>query len=80
MIELSTVVIAVLAGLFYRWVVNRQNKNVPDKCEGPQDHSSMPEMKYVQPLEAMEFDASKFLAQPGTGAQIGVFGENVRTV
>lgn len=79
MIDISTVVLAVLAGLFYRWVVSKQMVNVPDKCQGPQDHSDMPEMKYIPAMEATEYNASKFLQLPGSGYQVGAFGETVKT-
>jgi hypothetical protein len=77
MISVSTVVVAVFAALAYRYMVNRQKKTTPDALTGPQDHDPMPEMKYVQPLEINEFNASKFVVTPGTGIQIGAFSQTV---
>lgn len=76
MLDISTIVVAVLAALVYRWAVNNQKKNTPDQTVGAEDHSAMPEMNYVQPLEISEFNASKFLQRPGTGLQVGAFSEN----
>ena len=75
MIEVSTVVIAILCGLAYRYMVNMAQQMYPDAAVGPQDHSSMPETKFIQPLEAREYDAAVFVARPGTENQVGAFGQ-----
>ena len=75
MIELSTVVIAVLCGLAYRYIVYKQQEVYPNMAVGPQDHNPMPETKFIQPLEAKEYNASVFQMEPGSGVQMGAFGQ-----
>ena len=77
MIDLMTVALVLAAALGYRWIVNRQNKLAPDSVTGPDEHSSMPEMDFLQPLEACEYNASKFLTNAGTGYHEGAFNRDV---
>jgi hypothetical protein len=77
MIDVMTVVLVLVAALGYRWIVNRQNRLAPDSVTGPDEHSSMPEMDYVQPLEACEYNASKFVVNAGTGYHQGAFNTDV---
>lgn len=75
MIELSTVLIAILCGLAYRYIVYKEQEAYPDMAVGPQDHSPMPETKFIQPLEASEYNASVFTSRPGSEEQVGAFGQ-----
>jgi hypothetical protein len=77
MIELSTVIVAILCGLAYRYIVYKQEDTYPGMAVGAQDHSPMPETKYIQPLEAREYNASVFQSMPGSGQQVGAFSQRV---
>jgi len=73
MIDFTTIFLAILAAYGYRLIVNKQLQRAPDVAQGPTDHSRMPETKYIQPLEASEFDASHF-TNASNGFQQGSFG------
>lgn len=75
MIDFTIIVLSLVVAIGYRYVTNKQlAKTAPQPSEGPPDHYSMPEMKYIPAQEASDFNASKFLLMPGTGYQRGAFG------
>jgi hypothetical protein len=80
MIDLTLIALTVAAALGYRWLANKQSKNHPELTEGPLDYSRMPEMNFVQPLEAREFNASKFMQMPGSGVMVGAFSQDVKSI
>lgn len=77
--DLLLVILVVVGALGFRWMTNgREMSSNPNMRKGPRDHSKMPEMKYVAPMEANEFNATKFQDRPGSGKITGVFGmENI---
>jgi hypothetical protein len=77
MIDLTLVVLVVAAALGYRYLTNKSAEKNPQKRNGPKDHNKMPEMEHVPAMETLEFNASKFINQPGTGRIKGVFDEDV---
>lgn len=75
MIDITLVILTVLAALGYRFIVNKGERGGERAYDdGVSDYSRMPEMRNVAPLEACEFNASKFLPVPGSGKIVGVFG------
>lgn len=77
MIDFTIIALSLVVALGYRYVTNKQlakAQAATQPSEGPPDHYSMPEMKYIPAQEASDFNASKFLLMPGTGYQRGAFG------
>lgn len=73
MLDLAAVLMVVVVAVAYTWISKRQAEQQPRTTEGPPDHDTMPETRYVFPLEASELNASMY-ASAGRAVQVGAFG------
>ena len=72
MLDLVTLILVAVAAVGFTYFARKKDANYPNVTQGPPDHLSMPEVKYVFPLEADHVNASCY-AIPGRSVQIGNF-------
>lgn len=76
MLDFITLLFVVAAAIGFTYVARKKKTYAPNLTEGPVDHSTMPEVEYVYPMEADTFNASSY-ELGGKSAQDGAFRTSV---